>query len=130
VGVEAGALGTETLLSSPPHAASASAAETATAAMRTLVRSIQRTVAIDRAQLQTAQRPAEHEQTGGAGAGPRGPQRRSQSRAPGSRRSDVSPGQLRPASDRAKRAVSVSVRVAIEWMIADKPRARSSMPAG
>jgi hypothetical protein len=47
VGVEVGAVGTETLSSSPPQAPSASpsAAETATAAMGTLLRSMRRTVA-------------------------------------------------------------------------------------
>jgi hypothetical protein len=45
VGAVAGAVGTETVSSSPPHAPRASAAETATAPMRSLLRSIHFTVA-------------------------------------------------------------------------------------
>jgi hypothetical protein len=50
--------------------------------------------------------------------------------APGSRRSDASPGQLLRSSERATRRLSESVLVAIDSMIAAIPRARSSMRAG
>ena len=74
-------------------------------------------------QLHTGQRPVSHEQAVGIGAGPRGPQSRSQAKAPGCDRSEF-------ASERATRRTSPSAPLAIEAMIATSPLSRSPMRAG
>jgi hypothetical protein len=74
-------------------------------------------------QLHTGQRPVSHEQVVGIGAGPRGPQSRSQAKAPGCDRSEF-------ASERARRRASESDRLAIEAMMAANLLSRSPMRAG
>jgi len=75
-----------------------------------------------RISLQTRQVPREQEHAGGRQPNARGPQRRTQSRAPGAVRSPLSPGQLPASILNSSRSASDSARAEIQPDVVDHAR--------